>query len=160
MNIRVFDGVDGPEIDPALIDWTVTPPDRYFFRQDPGDNNALATVKINFPNEHMVYMHDTPHRELFGSNARFESSGCIRIDQVKTVVSWILRGQDGFNDSQYEMITASQEPYELQVANGPDVRFMYLTAWATEDGAINFRPDIYGLDGTGFILGQPEPRIN
>ena len=160
MNIRVFDGVDGPEIDPALIDWTATPPDRFFFRQEAGDNNALGAAKINFPNEHMVYMHDTPHRELFGSNARFESSGCIRIDQVKTVVNWIIRGQDGFDDTQYEMITASQEPTEMAIADGPDVRFMYLTAWATEDGAVNFRPDIYGLDGTGFILGQPEPRIN
>jgi murein L,D-transpeptidase YcbB/YkuD len=32
---------------------------------------------------------------------------------------------------------------------------MYLTAWATEDGRINFRPDIYALDGKGFVLGQP-----
>ena len=83
MRIRVFDGVDGPEIDPATVDWLSTPPERYFFRQEPGENNALATVKINFPNPHMVYMHDTPHREAFGSNARFESSGCIRVDQGK-----------------------------------------------------------------------------
>ena len=45
MGIRVFDGVDGPEIDPAMVDWSVTPPDRYFFRQEPGAHNALATVK-------------------------------------------------------------------------------------------------------------------
>ena len=152
--------VDGPEIDPALVDWLSTPPERYFFRQETGEKNALGTVKINFPNEHMVYMHDTPHRELFGANARFESSGCIRVDQVHTVVSWILDGQDGFNEAQYEMITASAEPYEMKVQNPPDVRFMYLTAWATEDGVVNFRPDIYALDGTGFVLGQPEPRTN
>ncbi|MGH6907576.1 MAG: L,D-transpeptidase family protein, partial [Aestuariivirga sp.] len=84
MQIRVFDGVDGPEIDPATIDWLNTPADRYFFRQEPGEHNALATVKINFPNTHMVYMHDTPHRELFDGNARYESSGCVRIDQVHT----------------------------------------------------------------------------
>ena len=160
MGIRVFDGVDGPEIDPALVDWLNTPSDRFFFRQETGEKNALGTVKINFPNEHMVYMHDTPHRELFGANASFESSGCIRVDQVHTVVSWILDGQDGFDETQYEMITASAEPYEMKVQNPPDVRFMYLTAWATEDGAVNFRPDIYALDGTGFVLGQPEPRTN
>ncbi|MCA0433080.1 MAG: hypothetical protein LCH46_07425 [Proteobacteria bacterium] len=40
-----------------------------------------------------------------------------------------------------------------------DIRIMYLTAWATEDGRINFRPDIYRLDGTGFIYGQPEPVV-
>ena len=49
-------------------------------RQEPGPHNSLGAVKINFPNKFMVYMHDTPHRELFGRNVRFESSGCVRID--------------------------------------------------------------------------------
>jgi murein L,D-transpeptidase YcbB/YkuD len=157
--IRVFDGVSGPEVDPLLIDWEVTPPDRFFFRQEPGEQNSLGLVKINFPNEHMVYMHDTPHRELFGRNVRFESSGCVRIDQVATVVKWIL-GRTGspFGDSQYDMLIASAEPYDQQIENGPDIRWVYLTAWATEDGRVNFRNDVYGLDGTGFIFGQPQPK--
>ena len=157
MHIRVFDGVGGPEIDPYTVDWVNTAPDRFVLRQDPGEGNALATMKINFANKFMVYMHDTPHRELFGSNARYESSGCVRVEQVSTVVDWILGGQDGIDASEIEMITASQEPYDVTVANPPDVRFMYLTAWATEDGKVNFRPDIYRLDGTGFVLGQPGP---
>jgi L,D-transpeptidase YcbB len=157
LHMRIFDGKDGPEIDPATVDWMNTPPDRFVFRQDPGDDNALATMKINFANKFMVYMHDTPHRELFGTNARYDSSGCVRVDQVKVVVDWILQGQDGIDATQIEMITASQENSEVKVANPPDVRFMYLTAWATEDGRVNFRPDIYRLDGTGFVFGQPEP---
>jgi murein L,D-transpeptidase YcbB/YkuD len=157
MNIRIFDGVGGPEIDPYTIDWINTAPDRYVFRQEPGEQNALATMKISFANKHMVYMHDTPHRELFEVNARFESSGCVRVDKVSTVVDWILGGQDGIDATEIEMITASQQPYDVKVANPPDVRFMYLTAWATEDGRVNFRPDIYGLDGSGFVLGQPRP---
>ena len=157
--IRVFDGVGGPEVDPVLIDWPNTSPDRYFFRQEPGDHNSLGFVKINFPNPHMVYMHDTPHRELFGRNVRFESSGCVRIDQVATVVKWILdRTQAPIDSSQYDQIVASRESIVQKVDNGPDVRWMYLTAWATEDGRVNFRPDIYGLDGTGFIYGQPQPK--
>ena len=157
LHMRIFDGIDGPEIDPATVDWANTAPDRFVFRQDPGDDNALATMKINFPNKFMVYMHDTPHRELFTTNARYDSSGCVRVDQVKVVVDWILQGQDGIDATQIEMITASQENSEVQVANPPDVRFMYLTAWATEDGRVNFRPDIYRLDGSGFIFGQPAP---
>ena len=78
MNIRIFDGVGGPEIDPYTIDWINTPADRYVFRQEPGENNALATMKFIFANKHTVFMHDTPHRELFEVNARFESSGCLR----------------------------------------------------------------------------------
>ena len=158
MGIRIFDGRDGPEMDPATIDWDNTPADRYVFRQDTGDQNSLGTMKINFKNKFMVYMHDTPHRELFSRNARFESSGCVRVDQVAKLVDWAFAGQDGMNDAQIEMITASQEPTEIKVNyDPPDVRFMYLTAWATEDGVVNFRPDIYQLDGTGFIYGQPDP---
>jgi L,D-transpeptidase YcbB len=158
-HIRVFEGVNGPEIDPLLVDWETTPADRYFFRQDPGDHNSLGLVKINFPNDHMVYMHDTPHRELFGRNVRFESSGCVRIDKVDAVVKWILdRSASGMGEADYEMILASAEPYDLPIDNGPDIRWMYLTAWATEDGRVNFRPDIYGLDGTGFVFGQPQPK--
>jgi len=157
MQIRVFDGVGGPEIDPRTVDWFATAPDRYHFRQEPGSHNSLATVKINFSNKHMVYMHDTNHRELFAVNARFESSGCVRVENVRLFVDWILAGQDGFDEAQFEMIAASEETIPMPVQNQIDVRFMYLTAWATEDGRVNFRPDIYRLDGTGFIYGQPEP---
>jgi murein L,D-transpeptidase YcbB/YkuD len=159
MNIHVFDGIGGPEIDPATVDWANTPADRYFFRQEQGDNNALGTVKINFKNEFMVYMHDTPHREDFGGNARYQSSGCVRVDKVRDLVNWVMNGQDGYTDATFEMINASQESYVTKVQDPPDVRFMYLTAWAMEDGTVNFRPDIYSLDGTGFILGQPDPAV-
>ena len=97
MNIRIFDGVGGPEIDPYTVDWVNTHPERYHFRQEPGESNALATMKINFANKHMVYMHDTPHREMFGSNARFESSGCVRVDQVSDVRELDPGGQDGID---------------------------------------------------------------
>jgi L,D-transpeptidase YcbB len=159
MHIRVFDGAGGPEIEPSSVDWLNTPPERFQFQQEPGDHNALATVKVNFPNKFMVYMHDTPHRELFGTNNRFESSGCVRVDQVHILIDWILNGQDGYEDSQFEFITATAVTSETKIQNPPDVRFMYLTAWATEDGRVNFRPDVYKLDGKGFILGQPDPIV-
>ena len=158
MRIRIFDGFTGPEIEPDSVDWTNTAPDRFFFRQDPGADNSLATVKINFPNEHNVYLHDTPHRELFGRNARYESSGCVRVDKVHELVDWIMNGQDGFDKDLIEEIAISEQRQDVKVVNPPDLRIMYLTAWATEDGRVHFRPDIYNLDGTGFILGQPEAR--
>jgi murein L,D-transpeptidase YcbB/YkuD len=107
----------------------------------------------------MVYMHDTPHRELFGRNVRYESSGCVRIDQVETVVRWILDSSFPPLDAQtYQLVTSTTEQLDHKIDNGPDVRWMYLTAWATEDGRVNFRPDVYDLDGTDFIFGQPEPK--
>jgi L,D-transpeptidase YcbB len=157
MSIKVLDGVGGPEIDPTTIDWENTASDRFQFLQAPGEKNALATVKVNFKNPHMVYMHDTPHRELFASNNRYQSSGCVRVENVRGFINWILSGQDGFDEAQFEMITATEETYVMPVQRQADVRFMYLTAWATDDGRVNFRPDVYQLDGTGFIYGQPDP---
>jgi L,D-transpeptidase YcbB len=157
MQIRVFDGVGGPEIEPSSVDWANTAPERFHFQQQPGSNNALATVKVNFKNEFMVYMHDTPHREIFLTNARFESSGCVRVDQVRSFITWILQGQEDFDEAQFEMITASEVTHVMKVNTPTDVRFMYLTAWTTEDGNVHFRPDIYQLDHKGFVLGQPDP---
>ena len=159
MRIHVYDGANGPEIEPSSVDWDNTPPDRYVFQQEPGEHNALATVKVNFPNKYMVYMHDTPHREGFASNQRFDSSGCVRVDQVRLLIEWIMHGQDGYVDAMFEQITATHQTQQALIKNPPDVRFMYLTAWATEDGRVNFRPDIYKLDGKGFILGQPDPVV-
>jgi L,D-transpeptidase YcbB len=124
----------------------------------PSGENALGTVKINFANPHNVYLHDTPAKELFGQNARYVSSGCIRVDQVHVLIDWILSGQDGFDANMIENIAASGERHDQAVRNAPDIRIMYLTAWATDDGRIHFRPDIYDLDRSGFVLGQPEPR--
>jgi murein L,D-transpeptidase YcbB/YkuD len=158
MNIRVFDGHDGPEIDPSTVDWTTAPPDRYFFRQEPGTQNALGTVKINFPNPYNVYLHDTPAKDLFGQNARYVSSGCIRVDQIPVLIDWIFSGQDGYDSSMIENISMSGERFDQPVRNPPDIRIMYLTGWATDDGRIQFRPDIYNLDHSGFVQGQPEPQ--
>jgi murein L,D-transpeptidase YcbB/YkuD len=80
----------------------------------------------------MVYMHDTPHREVFGKNVRFESSGCVRIDQVQTVIKWILdRSAVPLDEATYQHLVSSTEQYDQKFDNGPDVRWKYLTAWAT-----------------------------
>ena len=70
-----------------------------------------------------------------------------------------MRGQGGYADAMFDQIIATRQTQQAKIDNPPDVRFMYLTAWATEDGRVNFRPDIYKLDGKGFVLGQPNPVI-
>jgi murein L,D-transpeptidase YcbB/YkuD len=70
-----------------------------------------------------------------------------------------MNGEYGYDEANFDPIIASRETQVLRVPRGPDVRFMYLTAWATEDARVHFRPDIYKLDGKGFVLGQPEPLV-
>jgi hypothetical protein len=102
-------------------------------------------------------MHDTPTKQLFDAGDRYFSSGCVRVDQIHVLVNWILRGQDGWDMERIKEVADSAERLDVKVLDGPQVRWVYLTAWVTEDGSVNFRPDIYELDGTGFVVGQPLP---
>ncbi len=156
LDIRIYDGYGGPEVDPSKVDFSNLKADRYHFRQEPGEGNAMASVKINFPNKYAVYMHDTPTKQLFVAGARYFSSGCVRVDQVHILTNWILNGQDGWNRDRIRDVTTAGERLDVKVTTPPQVRFAYLTAWVTADGRAHFRPDIYDLDGTGFITGQPE----
>ena len=45
----------------------------------------------------------------------------------------------------------------MKLVAPPQLRVTYLTAWPTSDGTVAFRGDVYGLDGTGFVVGQPLP---
>ncbi|HHN68282.1 MAG TPA: murein L,D-transpeptidase [Thermopetrobacter sp.] len=157
MGIRIFDGYNGPEVDPARIDWNTIDPKRYFFRQDPGKENAMATVKINFNNRYAVYLHDTPTKNLFRASERYFSSGCVRIEKVHTVTEWILRDTPGWNAARIAGVVKSGERIDVKVVNPPSVIMAYLTAWVSGDGNVHFRDDIYRLDGTGFVIGQPKP---
>jgi len=112
-------------------------------------------VKINFLSPFGIYLHDTPTKSLFTTGARYLSSGCVRVEQVSTLINWILNGQDGWNPGRIEQVKANEERLDVKVTNPPQVRTVYLTSWVNGAGQVNFRPDVYDLDGTGFIVGQP-----
>jgi murein L,D-transpeptidase YcbB/YkuD len=148
INIRVFEGgYYGKEVDPREVDWSTASAKKYFFRQEPGQNNAMATVRINFPNKHDVYLHDTPGKGLFMQAVRYDSSGCIRVDQVDAFASWLLRGQDGWSEERVAEMGENRERLDVELGRSRvALRIVYLTAWALADGSIHFRHDIYGRD--------------
>ena len=120
---------------------------KYRLRQDPGKINAMASTKINFYNQHAVYMHDTPQQSLFGNIERFNSSGCVRVQNVRDLVTWLLRDTPGWNRTAIERGIASGQNTEIEVTNPVPLFFTYITAWSTEAGVVNFRDDIYRRDG-------------
>lgn len=144
--IRIL-GPDGNEIDPATIDWNTEDAAKFRFRQDPGKINAMASVKINFPNEHAVYMHDTPQQTLFDKLMRFNSSGCVRVQNVRDLVTWLLRDTPGWDRRRFEATIRSGESVPVKVAQPVPVYFTYVSSWSTGDSVAQFRDDIYGLDG-------------
>lgn len=157
MNMKIFKGVGGPEVNPDKVNWRRAVVDDYHFRQEPGGSNAMATAKIEFNSPHGIYLHDTPEPQLFATGQRFYSSGCVRVEKVAILIDWVLQGQDGLNQSRIAELAETKERLDQTIADAPQLRVAYLTAWPTRDGIAAFRPDIYELDGTGFVVGQPLP---
>jgi len=145
-HIRLF-APDGSEVDPLNVDWSTEEATKYRFRQDPGSNNAMASVKINFPSPDGVYMHDTPQQSLFNKLMRFDSSGCVRVQNVRDLVTWILRDTPGWDRQSFEAAIKTGENRPVAVTNPVPVHFLYVTAWSTGPGVVQFRDDIYREDG-------------
>ena len=67
-------------IDPSQLDWDRVEADMVRLRQTPGTRNALGNIKFMFPNQHAVYLHDTPSKSLFNRDYRAYSHGCVRVN--------------------------------------------------------------------------------
>jgi hypothetical protein len=156
MNIKVFKGVGGPEVDPGDVDWSEAVADDYHFRQEPGPENAMATAKVEFKSPFGIYLHDTPEKALFKSGRRFYSSGCVRVEKMPVLVNWVLNNQEGFNRDKIATMAETLERLDVDIATPPQLRVTYLTAWPVGN-TVAFRNDVYDLDQSGFTVGQPMP---
>ena len=144
--IRILDPKNN-ELAPAQINWFSEEAVNYKFKQDPGDLNSLGSIRINFPSAHGVYMHDTPYKNLFGEDVRFHSSGCMRIQNVRDLVSWILSDTSGWSRIEIDEVIKSGERKDAKVKTPVPLHWIYVTAWSTADGVVQFRDDIYNRDG-------------
>jgi len=144
--IHIYDQ-SGNELDWRNVNWNSDEAVNYMFRQDPGDLNSMGSVKIEFPSPEGVYMHDTPSKGLFGENARFHSSGCVRVQNVREYVFWILKNTLDWPQERIIQAMTSGERIDAPVADPVPLYFQYVTAWATPDGIVQFRDDIYQRDG-------------
>ncbi|MGX5733134.1 L,D-transpeptidase family protein [Bosea thiooxidans] len=140
----------GGEISPASVNWNSDEATRYTFRQDPGgDFNSLGFVRINIPSPHGVYMHDTPSKGIFGDDFRFVSSGCMRVQNVRDYVAWLLKNTPGWDRAKIDETIQSGQRVNVRIADPVACYWVYITAWATPDGGVQFRDDIYNKDGLG-----------
>jgi murein L,D-transpeptidase YcbB/YkuD len=152
-NIRILDQKNN-ELTPAQVNWFSEEAVNYKFKQDPGERNSLGTIRINFPSAHGVYMHDTPYKNLFGEDIRFDSSGCMRIQNVRDLVNWLLSETNGWSRMEIDEVIRSGERKDAKLKPQIPLHWIYVTAWATADGVVQFRDDIYNRDG----LSQPPSR--
>jgi len=146
--IRIFKGEQ--ELQPSQVNWFSDEATHYRFRQDPGgDVNSMGFVRINIPNPYGVYMHDTPSKGIFGDDFRFVSSGCVRVQNVRDYIAWLLKDTPGWDREQINATLTAGSRTDARLSQPVNIYWSYITAWATPDGLVQFRDDIYNRDGLG-----------
>lgn len=159
--IRILDA-EGHQIDPSTLDWTSQRAANYILRQDSGAGNSLGSIRIDMPNIHAVYMHDTPKKNLFGRDFRFLSHGCVRVQGVYDYAAWLLQetpgpeGKDHWDKPALMSKVSTHARYDIKLAHPIPVYWVYLTGWASTDGVVHFRRDVYDI-ATSPPPTTPEP---
>lgn len=157
-HIRIYDA-QHREVLPSQINWYSEEAVHYTFREDPGDHNSLGRIRINFPSQYGVYMHDTPLKNLFGGDFRYDSSGCCRVQNVQELVGWLLDGTKGWGADHIAQAVKSGDQVNANLTKPIPLHWVYVTAWSASDGVVQFREDIYNRDGLGLPSVQAETKL-
>lgn len=115
-------------------------------RQKPGPENALGRVKFIFPNKYIIYLHDTPAKQLFQRTTRAFSHGCIRLSDPFALASNLLVDKPEWSPEKIKAAMNADTERWVNVADPVPVYITYFTSWVDTSGKLNFRKDIYGHD--------------
>lgn len=136
----------GRKLDPTSIDWRAPPPG-LVLRQEAGPDGALGRIAIRFPNPYAVYLHETPHTQLFSWSQRAFSSGCIRVEAPLDLALLLLGSESGWTRDTLDAVFATRQTQEVPLPRAVPILLMYWTVDLHPDGPPGFKPDLYGLDG-------------
>ncbi len=114
----------------------------------PGPENALGLVKILFPNEHLIYMHDTPKKALFNRPVRSYSHGCMRTEKPLELAQYLLERFNGMSKRDFDKILEKDPDKEswLKLDTKVPIYIEYNSVSADADGKVHFYIDIYDYD--------------
>jgi murein L,D-transpeptidase YcbB/YkuD len=140
-NMEMLSG--GKIVNAAAIDWTTTNINNYHIRQRPGGANALGKIKFLFPNEHDVYLHDTPSKSLFARAYRAYSHGCVRVQNPMDFAGALMATNPEITEASLEGMFGSKERW-VSIKHHIPVHLMYFTLRVDEDGTIRSYGDVYG----------------
>jgi L,D-transpeptidase YcbB len=131
-------------------------------RQKPGPDNALGLVKFIFPNEHHVYLHDTPQSvDMFNTNLRAFSHGCIHVQHPAELAQWLLRDKKEWTlDRVEQAMHEGRDNFTVNLTAPIPILIVYATAVVQQGGEVFFYRDIYGHDAAleeALAKGYPYP---
>ena len=141
--MRVLDR-EGNVLDPSTVDWSN--PRGISLRQDAGPDSSLGQVVIRFPNDYAIYLHDTPHRELFSRTVRATSSGCIRVENPLQLVELLFNDPVKWNSAGIQKQLANGKTANILLPVKVPVLLAYWTVDMGSNGRVAFKPDVYGYD--------------
>ena len=93
-----------------------------------------------------MYIHDTPDHNLFGRTDRSFSSGCIRVNNPLDLAACLMKDSSSWTPEQIKNVIDQGEERTVSLVKPIQVHIVYLTAWASDDGLVYFRKDIYDRD--------------
>ncbi|WP_235985778.1 L,D-transpeptidase scaffold domain-containing protein [Mucilaginibacter segetis] len=138
---------DGEVIEnPETVDWSSVNKDEYSFKQRPGNDNALGKIKFLFNNQSSVYLHDTPAKAAFDNSMRAVSHGCVRLGNPQGLAHELFGNTSKYETIVKDMGEDNPDPTTIALPNKTPIYITYMTCWEDENGTIQFRPDVYGLD--------------
>jgi murein L,D-transpeptidase YcbB/YkuD len=153
--MRVLDR-EGNVLDPSSVDWSNAR--GLTLRQDSGPDSSLGQVVIRFPNDYAIYLHDTPHRELFAKTVRATSSGCIRVENPLQLVELLFNDPVKWNSAGIQKQLANGKTENIMLPVKVPVLLAYWTVDLESDGRVAFKPDVYGYDAPVLqALNRPSP---
>jgi L,D-transpeptidase YcbB len=133
--------------------------------QQPGPNNSLGLMKLDMPNEHAIFLHDTPARNLFAQDSRALSHGCVRVENARELAMTMamlgnMKTKDDIPVIQAEVseITKSGKYTRYPLANQWPVYLTYFTMASDVDGKMTAFSDIYGRDAP-VLASFDKPRV-
>ena len=135
-------------VDASTIDWNQADPlgKKYWIRQINSSKNALGQVKFLFPNEHSVYLHDTPSKSLFKNKNRTYSHGCVRLENPDKLAQYISDKYYSDQNVNIGNIISNKERYEINLSEKVNIHIQYITCSGDENANMVFYQDVYNLD--------------
>ncbi len=121
------------------------------YRQRPGPGNSLGRMKLVMPNNHAIFLHDTPAQALFANPARAYSHGCVRVNAAVDFASAVLSTRPGWTRANTDAILASGRTQTVDLPEPIPIYIAYFTTapFTTSidsPGEIRHFPDIYTMD--------------
>jgi len=87
-------------------------------------------------------MHDTPTKNLFNSQVRAFSHGCVRTQNPRDYASILL----GWDKDKVAAELADGQTKSVALTEKVPVYLVYFTAWTDGNGAIQYFDDVYNRD--------------